>query len=284
MAITPKHLKDLEHSLRAAICANGGSNTDFDHTLLCDPAGNIVIASVSYSSSGVPTTTFYNLNGTLYVGPTPVRCSDTLESDPIEGCASGVTYFQWVVKNNGQPTGTVYYTDTTGVLVPAPIGFTIGACTASPITDHICLCDDNAGILTPFKRFYTYDPNTDIITFTGDWLSDLSAQYTPTGIVGDCATLGTPLNLVPRRTHLTGIQVWSMPASVTSFTVRVRRVGDILNPPTVTDNNAVVTPLYVGDTESYGLPSGNHTILQGTYTISMTDVNDIITIHYLELI
>lgn len=279
-------LRQINQGIIQLNCGNATPTTEFDHVLLCDPvSGSLVIAVTSYSGTGAPTTTYYNQDGTPYIGGTPVRCADNLlESDPIEGCAGGITYFQWVVKDSGQPTGQVYYTDVSGALVAAPPGFTFGRCTLEPVVDQLCLCDDNAGVITEFIRFYSYDPNTNAITFTGDWLPDLSATYTPTGTVGLCSQTGTPLQLVQRRIHLTGIQVWNRPATVVSMTIFVRRVGDVTNPPSITDNAANTTPLFIGDNISYGIPNDSSTVLQGSFAVNMAHVNDVITIHYLELI
>lgn len=280
-------LRSINENIFQLRCAsNTTPTTEFDHVLLCDPvSGNLVIAVTTYSGTGAPTTTYYNQDGTPYVGGTPIRCADSfLESDIVEGCAAGITYMQHVVKNNGQPTGQVYYTDTTGALVPTPIGFTIGRCNLDPISDSICLCDDNAGVFTEFVRFYTYDPNANTVTFTGDWLPDLSAPYTPTGTVGLCSQMGTPLQLVQRRVHLTGIQTWVRPASVVSMTVFVRRIGDVTNPASVTDNAGGITPLFIQDNITYGVPNDNATVLQGTFSINMMHVDDVITIQYLELV
>lgn len=275
-----------EHLFQLRCASNATPTTEFDHVLLCDPvSGNLVIAVTAYSGAGAPTTTYYNQDGTPYVGGTPIRCADSvLESDIVEGCAAGVTYMQHVVKDNGQPNGQVYYTDVTGALVPAPPGFVFGRCNLESVSDQLCLCDDNGGVITEFVRFYTYDPNTNTITFTGDWLPDLSGPYTPTGTVGLCSQMGTPLQLVQRRIHLTGIQTWVRPATVVSMTLFTRRVGDVTNPPTITDNNATITPLFVGDNITYGIPNDSHTVLQGTFSINMMHVDDMCTIQYLELV
>jgi hypothetical protein len=126
--------------LRCIKCntANSSSTTplpptpEFDSVLLCDPLnGNTVIVTVKYDASGIPTAKYFNLDGSVYTGATPIKCSagTSLESDAITICISGTTNAtQWVVKDGGQPTGVVYYTDTSGVVIPTPIAFTSGAC------------------------------------------------------------------------------------------------------------------------------------------------------------
>ena len=165
MAVTPKDLRNLGHEIISAIanCNSATPVTEFDHSLLCDPTTSaIVIATVSYSPTGVPTTTFYNLDGTPYVGLPPIRCSGVvLESDPIEGCASNVTYFQWVVKDNGQPTGTVYYTDLSGTVVGAPGAgtFTFGACPTVCLPTISDAFADDLSTLLPGTSFVITKPD-----------------------------------------------------------------------------------------------------------------------------
>ena len=295
MPFTDKDKNKLFSELRrisdkVVSCGQGTTVTEFDHTLLCAPGNVIVISVVSYSATGVPTISYYNLDGTPYVGPQPTRCSDTLESDAQLICVSGTSeLLQWIVKDNGQPTGVVYYTDLTGAIVPAPGAgtFTFGPC--SQTNDQVfqrCLCDNINGdlsVIVNYIEFYTYDPTTNTITVTGTWTEDLTAPYVPINPI-DCNAIGAPTSLVQRKVDLTGIQVWNRPTTVTSLTIRVRRIGDITNPPTTIDNNAVVTSLFIGDTESYGIINPSHTILQGTFSVNLNHANDFITIHYLELI
>lgn len=270
-------------------CGQGTTNTEFDHTLLCGAGNVIVISVVAYSAAGVPTISYYNLDGTPYVGPQPTRCSDTLESDAQIICVSGNTeLLQWIVKDNGQPTGTVYYTDLSGTIVaaPAPGTFSFGSCSLDQQIFQRCLCDDVNGdqsLIVNYIEFYTYDPSTNSITVTGYWDQDLLNPYVPVNPI-NCSTIGTATQLVQRRVHLTGAQVWNRPNTVVSMTIFVRRIGDVTNPATITDNAAVITPLFIGDNITYGIINDNNTLLQGTFSITMMDVDDIITINYLELI
>jgi len=270
-------------------CGQGTTVTEFDHTLLCAPGNVIVISVVSYSATGVPTISYYNLDGTPYVGPQPTRCSDTLESDAQLICAANIQYLQHIVKADGAPNGQVYYTDITGALVPDPSPFTYGSCdNSSLIADKICLCDNNGGILTQFLRFFTYDPNTNIIVFTGDWLPDLSAQYTPTGIVGLCDNFGTAVQAIQRLTQINGIGSFIRPANnIQSITVIVRRVDSILTPPTITDGVGNIVNLFVGDSLSWsamGSKTAEPDWLTGTFTVTTNNPGDVITILYVELV
>lgn len=209
--------------------------------------------------------------------------------DPEVVCISndgGVTVISgWEVfdTSTNPPTSRLYLAgiDVTATYTVVPCGDTTPTET---YIDKVCLCDDNAGILTSFVRFYTYDPVTDTRNYTGDWLPDLSAPYTPTGIVGPCDTLGTPTQLVLRKIDLTGIQVWNKPPTVVSFTLKVRRVGDVVTPPTTTDNAGFISTLYIGDVDTYSIPNGNHTILEGNFSINLNHTADLISLTYLELV
>lgn len=286
-----KRLRAIYNEVKQIRCNLGNTaSSEADTLLLCDPvSGNLVISVVTYSVTNVPTVTYYNPNGTPYVGPTPVNCAGgQLESDPQEICVSGTTsLLQWVVKSNGQPNGSVYYTDLSGAVVAAPGAgtFVFGSCSnTTSLIDSLCLCDDNGGVITSFRRFYEYNPNTDTVVFTGDWLTDLSAPYTPTGTVSDCGDIGAPPQIVQRRIELSGITTWSRPLTVQSMTIKVRRVGSILTPPTITDNAGNITPLYIGDVETWSVLDTDTIVLQGTFTITLNNIGDAISVIYTELL
>lgn len=105
----------------------------FDFEILCSPDdGSLVIAKFDKESGAL----IYTTDGvTPYTGSTPVACSDRdLESDPIDYCADGVAYVKWVVKDNGEPTGTVFWTDSSDAIVPAPVDAIKGKC-------EVCECE-----------------------------------------------------------------------------------------------------------------------------------------------
>lgn len=286
-----KRLRAIYNEVKQIRCNLGNSpSSEADTLLLCDPvSGNLVIAVVTYSVTNVPTATYFNPNGTPYVGPTPVNCAGgQLESDPQEICVNGNTsLIQWVVKDNGQPTGAVYYTDLSGTVVAAPGAgtFIFGSCsnTTAEIYQR-CLCDVTLAGVVQFIRFYTYDPISNSITNTGDWLPDLTAPYTVTGTVTDCSDVGAPTQLVQRRVLIQGASVWNRPNNVQSLTYKVRRLGNILTPPTITDNTGNVTPLFIGDVETYSTVGDSNVLLGGTFTITTTDALDDIIIIYTELV
>lgn len=104
----------------------------FDPLLLCNPTDNSIVIGVFDEETTI--LVYQNPDGTPYTGPTPVKCDDKeLESDPIDYCANGVAYTKWVVKDNGEPTGVVFWTDETDAIVPAPTDAVKGDC-------EVCEC------------------------------------------------------------------------------------------------------------------------------------------------
>lgn len=107
---------------------------EFDHHVMCDPAtGEVLNVVVSYSPSGVPTSTVYNQDDTVSSVPVGslVPCPDAdTESDPVQMCDAGVQFTRWIVKNNGQPTGTKFDTDATGAPYVASGAEVVGVCVA----------------------------------------------------------------------------------------------------------------------------------------------------------
>lgn len=97
---------------------------ELDTLILCDPiTGDRVIVVVSYSATGVPTATAYNLDGTPYLGVIAdlIACSGpTLDSEPLEWCFNGANVTQWIITEDGEPTGVSFWTDATGAVIAAP--------------------------------------------------------------------------------------------------------------------------------------------------------------------
>ena len=148
------------------------------------------------------------------------------------------------------------------------------------------LCDDVNGdgsVINPFNRVVQIG-STGAITTIGEYLPDYSASYTPTGTIIDCPQIDVAPQIVQRRTHLVGINNWIRPNNVISMTIFIRRVGDVINPITITDNDGIITPCFTGDSMSWGIPDGSFALLQGTFSINMPDIDDTITIQYLEVI
>lgn len=287
-------LKDIKAYLRTISCNTATAPTaDFDKTVLCDiNTGAKIVLVTSYSAIGVPTTNAFNLNGTPYAGNITTdlqECEPSLESDGQQICVSGNSQLiQWVVKSGGQPTGTVYYTNLSGVIVAAPTAgtFTFGDCIQSSIYQR-CLCDDVNGdqsLIVNYIEFYRYDPVTNAITVIGTWREDLSATYIPVNPI-DCNLIGNTVLLVQQREELTGIFVWNRPANqIQSITLKVRATGP--TNPTVRDNANRVTNLYLGDVETWSTLDDTNAAgwLTGGFTITSIDPKTIITILYTELV
>ena len=76
------------------------------------------------------------------------------ESDRVDVCVDGVSRVQWVVKENGVPTGLVYYTDADGQLVEVAsgAGVTLGSCDSADF-ELSCGVDPDTGhtIQTAYK-------------------------------------------------------------------------------------------------------------------------------------
>lgn len=109
------------------------TESEFDTLSLCDPnTGLPVFVVTSYSSTGLPSTTAYNIDGTPYGSPLSalVSCDTALESDPLEMCdsATQTSFIRWVVKKNGQPTGVVFDTTLLGVAYAAAGPVSVGSC------------------------------------------------------------------------------------------------------------------------------------------------------------
>lgn len=138
---------------------------EYDKEILCAPDGTRIVVVTTYSSTGIPSSIAYNLDGTIYSGTiSELRtCDIDLESDPIIICINGITAYQWVVKKDGEPTGDVYYTNKFGALIGIPVDFTLGECS---------LCDPkqesfigNNSTLTEFNSIAIFIPKCCTITY-----------------------------------------------------------------------------------------------------------------------
>ncbi len=100
----------------------------YDYEVVCSSVDSrLLLLKVDYING---TQTLTELNGTVVAdGSTPINCNNPeLESDAIDICVLGQNWTQWIVKSNGVPLNTIYYTDENGVLQPAPITFQKGKC------------------------------------------------------------------------------------------------------------------------------------------------------------
>jgi len=97
---------------------------EYDYEPVCTDEGTKILRYDNQSGAQA----LLNVDNTVNVTATVQPCENGIESDPVLVCASGTTLTMWVVKQDGQPTGVLYFTDNTGAIVPAPVSFNLGAC------------------------------------------------------------------------------------------------------------------------------------------------------------
>ena len=82
-SVTPNPTKvAIDSSCAAPVFVQLCNPSEYDSTILCDPVtGAKVIVTTNYTSAGVPTSTTYNLDGTLYLLPIAnlISCAGTGE-------------------------------------------------------------------------------------------------------------------------------------------------------------------------------------------------------------
>jgi hypothetical protein len=162
--------------------------------------------------------------------------------------------------------------------------FTTASTPASYIRE-VCMIDDtlNDGtVLVPFVRLRVVSSEDGSLLNTFNKTSDLSSDYAIVGTAAECCDTGAASTLVPRRTHLVGANVFTLPVTAQSVTLKVRAVGNIANPPTVNDGTSV-TPLFAGDVETWGAQDSTYFLLSGTLDITMAESGDVITILWTEV-
>ena len=167
---------------------------------------------------------------------------------------------------------------------PIPECFTTPGENCLPV-QAVVLCDVNGATVTPFVRRYFFDCNSGSLLGFADTDLDGNA-YVVSGTVDFCSGGSCP-DCVPdafrqRRDQIAGIGAWVRPAGAYLVTVKCRAVGDVLNPPTITDAAGTITPLFVGDEETWQSPDG--TPLSSTFTVITNDASDLITIVWVEVV
>lgn len=133
--------------------------------------------------------------GATYVPPAgssitvcPTGGEQSADRDIIVLCDTNGTvvtpFVRDFARNNlGQIIGHTDYTLANAPYTPTG---TVGFCTPNTRDSETqVLCDNNAGVVTPFQRTAVRDPNGVIVTTLDQTLS--GAPYTPTGTVGVCA-------------------------------------------------------------------------------------------------
>ena len=290
-ALAPVFLK-LEE-IRCALAAPAPT-VDEEQFFLCDPISGARVRVLYQSGSNVPVSMTY-LDGTPYGGTVGslVEC-DISDTDPVcfDICVNGVNYRQCVLTVGGQPTGLpgdIYYLDINGVLVATPVGTIVpGICGSNSEIRSICRCDDVNGdgsLIVTYTEFYTIDL-AGVITIIANYTDLPWTPYVPVNPV-DCNSIGTTVSLVQQREHLTGPFIWNRPGNnIESLTIKVRNI-DPLNPPTITDRAGRITPLFIGDVESWGVNGNNPDaigLLIGGFTITSSSPSTVITLLYTEYV
>ena len=136
---------------------------DIEKTILCDVGGDKILVEISYVDGVRQPIVYWNINtNSAYTGNPAtdlVVCPDIeLESDGLPYCLTSTneTVIGYTVKQNGEPTGVVYWTNIEGATIPAPATgtYTFGACTINQIrtflADDLLSVDDVTQVtLTP---------------------------------------------------------------------------------------------------------------------------------------
>jgi len=129
---------------------SGPAAVTFDYEPVCTTEGMKVLEVNSQTGAQ----RLLNLGGTVNTTASVIQCSSGEESDPVEICAGGVAFTMWVAKSNGVPTGTVYYTNAAGLVVPDPSPYQLGKC--------------NSGTVPGLELFETVGAGTYAPPFTAD--------------------------------------------------------------------------------------------------------------------
>lgn len=148
----PGETLDLSGIAYPNVATSGGTSMavpEYDMAILCEPGTDTqVIVTTMFNPGTPPIVEAFLLDGSVYGGVitdlTPCAGA-SLESDPLLICIGGnVQAHQWVVKDEGQPTGSVFYTDLSGAAIAAPAAgtFTVGAC-ATDVFDYETICGTN---------------------------------------------------------------------------------------------------------------------------------------------
>lgn len=272
------------------------AEAEFDSQILCDPAtGERVIVVVNYSQLGTPTAQGFLFDMSPYGGDltTLVQCDEETESDQVLWCSGTENLTQWIVKVDGQPNGTVYWTDAAGAVIPEPADLTLlrrGPCDFAAETpvdvQSICLIDDVNGdgsVLVSYVESYAIRDNGLAVssTFIGTFEdATLQVPYTVLGTRTLPCDVGAAARTLQRRLKLTGAgDNWSPTAAVQSYTIRVASVGATL--PTFTDSVGTVTELELGEVLSYSVENGAP--LQDAPVVNNLDAANCVIISFTEL-
>jgi len=173
------------------------------------------------------------------------------------------------------------------------LGAPIPECVVSPGDNCLpvqvmVLCDQHPppdagdGALVPFIREFQFNCDTGALIGFNDYDFD-GAPYSVIGTVQDCAASAVvdadnPVNI--RRENLVGPSAWSPSPCTIAVTVKVRAVG-VAGSVTFTDEQGIVSDMFVGDEESWRSPSD--VPFYGSATVTLTDPGDLVTVIWSEV-
>jgi len=169
-----------------------------------------------------------------------------------------------------------------GITAYVPVG-AVTVCDSDALDTEVVvreLCDLGSGL----PGFQSSFLRVEVRNSDGTLASSFDVEpdgVTPYVVVGpvdfDCDGLECiPQTVSARREHFVGIFSWALPANVGRFTVKVRAL-DAAGSVTVDDNIGNVTPMFVGDEESWG--NGSDPLAQ-PFTVAGAGAGDLVTIFY----
>lgn len=218
---------------------------------------------------------------------------ECLPGDPGDNCQP--VQFQILCDDNGpflrryqincDTGGVLGFADTEldGTTPYAPVG-TVTVCDSDALDSEVIvrqLCDigsGDPGFQNTFLRVEVRNADGTLAS-SFDVEADGTTPYVVVGPVDfecDCLECA-PETISAQRVHFAaGPFNWVLPANVVRVTVKVRAL-DAAGSVTITDNVGNVTPMFVGDEESWG--NGSDTLRQ-PFTVSGAGLGDIVTIFY----
>ena len=164
----------------------------------------------------------------------------------------------------------------------APVGAVV-SCTSEVVSSEVIvrdLCDLGSGapgFQTKFLRIEVRNPDGTLAS-SFDVEADGVTPYVPVGPISidcECAECDND-GVSPRREHFVGAFVWNMPLNSRMVTVKVRAL-DAAGSVTISDQVGNITPMFVGDEETWGMDGS--TLLQ-PFTVTGVGAGDLVTILY----
>ena len=125
---------------------------------------------------------------------------------------------------------------------------------------------DQSGDLINYTEIRAVDEATGVTTLLSTLTEDLSAPYAIVGTPRNESEIGVAAKTGVFTQIVSG--AWTVPPLTESFGYIVITVSDPATPPTFTDSDGVVTPLYAGESLNFSLADGTHEIAQPNITIT----------------